>query len=68
MHKDLFLGVIVKEWAIVNQKRINVHSYNEALFKSCVEYYHECWKLRCAVLHDIEVQKKVLKEEALEIT
>ena len=33
----------------------------------CAECYHECWKRRQLLLHELEVQKKMLKEESLEI-
>ena len=66
-HRELFRGVVVKEWVIENQNNINFHAYNKVLVKSCVQFYHECWKRRCVVLHDPEVQKKVLKEEVLVI-
>ena len=35
--------------------------------KSCIHFYNEFWKRRCAVLHNAEVQLKVLKEE-VEVT
>ena len=38
------------------------------LVKRCVEYYYERWKRRCVVFHNPEVQKKVLKEEAMVTT
>ena len=31
------------------------------------EYYHEFWKIRCTVLHEPKVQRKVFKDEMLEI-
>ena len=37
------------------------------IVKSCVEFYHECWKRRCVVLHNLENQKKLLMEEILVI-
>ena len=40
-----------------------LHAPNKVLVKSCVNFYHECWKRKCIVLHDPEVQQKVLKEE-----
>ena len=66
-YRDLFRGVVVKEWVIENQNNINFYAYNKVLVKSCVQFYNECWKRRCVVLHDPEVQKKVLKEEVLVI-
>ena len=50
-----------------NQNSINFHSHDKVLVKCCVECYHKCWKRRCVALHNLEVQKKVLKEEALDI-
>ena len=35
-HQDLFLGVTVKQWAMVNQNRINLHLHDKSLVKSCV--------------------------------
>ena len=66
-HRDLFRGVVVKEWVMKNHNNINFHAYNKVLVKISVQFYHECWKRRCVVLHDPEVQKKVLKEEVLVI-
>ena len=63
----LFRGVIVKEWVMGNYNNINFHAYDKALVKISVQFYHECWKRRCLVLHNLEVQKKVSKEEALAI-
>ena len=34
----------------------------------CVKYCHEYYKRRCVALHDPEVQRKVLHDEALAIT
>ena len=39
--KDLFRGVIVIEWVIRNQSKINFHQYNKLLVKSCAQCYHE---------------------------
>ena len=36
---------------------------NTLLVMSALHFYHESWKRRCAVLHNPEVQLKVLKEE-----
>ena len=32
-----------------------------------VQYYHECWKRRCVVFHELEVKSKVLQDQALTI-
>ena len=50
-----------------NKGKIKFRQHNKVLVQSCVQYYHECWKRRCVVLHNPEVQKKVLKEESLKI-
>ena len=63
--KALFRGVKVKEWVMGNYNNVNFHAHKKVLVKSSVQFYHECWKRRCAVLHDSEVKKKFLKEEAL---
>ena len=34
--RDLFRGVIVKEWVMGNYNYINFHACNKALVKSCV--------------------------------
>ena len=59
--KDLCRGLIVKEWVLSNQKRIDFKSHNKVIVKMSIEYFHECWKRRCSVLHEIEVQRKVFK-------
>ena len=43
------------------------YSHDKALVKSSVQFHHEHWKRRCVVLHNPEVQRKVLKEEVLAI-
>ena len=66
-HRGLFRGVIVKEWVMGNHNNINSHACNKVLVKSCVQFYHECWKRRYVFLHDPDVQRKVLEEELLAI-
>ena len=44
---------------------MNFHLHNKVLIKNCVKHYHDCWKRRCVVLHSLEVQRKVLKEDVL---
>ena len=46
---------------------MNFHQHNKMLVKRCIQCHHDCWKLRCVVLHDPEVQIKVLKDELLSI-
>ena len=65
--KYLFRGAIVKEWAKVNQSRINFYQYNKVLVKICVQYYHEFRKRKYAVLYKPETQMKVLKDDVLSI-
>ena len=62
-HRDLLRGVAVKEWAMGNHNISKFHARNKVLVKSCAHFCHECWKRRCTVLHDSEVQWKVPKEE-----
>ena len=57
----------MKEWVIGNHNNINLHVHNKVIVKSCVHLYNEFWKRRCVVLHYLEVQKNMLKEEALVI-
>ena len=59
-HPKMFLEVS-------NQKRVDFKFYNKVTVKMCVEYFHECWKRRCIVLHEPEVQRKVLQDEVLAI-
>ena len=66
-HRDMFRGGSVKEWVMGNNNSTNLHARGEALVKSSTQFCHECWKRRCVVFHDPEVQRKVLKEEALVI-
>ena len=61
----MFRDVIVKEWIVGNEDCVNFHIYNKILIKCCVQFYVECWKRRCVRLHSPEVQKKVLKEDAI---
>ena len=65
--EDLFRGVVAKEWVIGNQGRINFYQHDKLLAQNCVQHYHECWKLRCAVMHNLEAQIKLLKDEVLNI-
>ena len=44
--KDLFRVVILKEWVVSNQKRIYFKSHDREIVKTCIKYYHECWKRR----------------------
>ena len=60
-HINLFRVVIVKEWAIGNHNKINCHVHNKVLVKICIHFYHECWKRRCVVLHNLEYQHNELK-------
>ena len=64
-HKDMFRGVVVKEWIVGNECGVNFHNYNEILTKCCGQFHVECWKRRCVRLHSPEVQMKVLKEDAI---
>ena len=41
-------------------KNIEHQHHNKALLAMCVNFYHECWKNRCIVLHELLVKKKVL--------
>ena len=63
-HKDLFRGVIVKEWVVSNQNRIHFKSHNKLIVKMCTQHYHDFWKRRFVALHEPEVQSKVLQDEA----
>ena len=49
--KILFRGMIVKEWVDNNQNEIDYLEHNKGIVKSCVHFYHEFWKTRCAELH-----------------
>ena len=40
-------------------------SCNKVIIKMFVKYYHNYWKRRCLVLHDPEVQRKVLKDDTV---
>ena len=66
-HKDIFRGVVVKEWVMGNDNNINFHTCNKVLVKSSVTFYHDYWKRRCVVLHEPQFQIKALKEEVLVI-
>ena len=66
-HKDFFRGAAVKEWIMGNDRNINFHAYNKVLVKNSLQFYHECWKRRWVVLHDPDVQRKVLEEEVVAI-
>ena len=61
--KALFRGVIVKEWVAVNNENINYHECNRKIVKSCIRFYHDCWKERCEALHKDDKQKEALEEE-----
>ena len=41
-NNDLFRGVIVKEWVMGNQGRIDFPQCNTVVVKICVQHYHEC--------------------------
>ena len=57
----------MKEWIVSNQKWIGFKSCSKVICKMCVQYDHECWKRRFVVLHEPEVQRKVLQDEVLSI-
>lgn len=61
--KNLFRGMIVKQWVDTNQSDIDYLEYNKVFVKSCVTFYHECWKSRCVELHKDEVQIELLREQ-----
>ena len=63
----MFRGVIVKCWVMENINSVNFHPHNKVLIAHFVKYYYECWKIRCVVLHSLDVKKKLLKEDILEI-
>ena len=65
--KDLFRGVMVKEWVMGNQGRIDFPQCNTVVVKICVQHYHECQKRRCVALHNPKVQIEKLKDEVLNI-
>ena len=51
----------------MKKKKINFRPYNKVIVKMCVKHYHECWKRRCVVLHDLEVQRKKIQENIVAI-
>ena len=63
--KAMFKGSVVKKWIDHNNQveNIDYHEYNRLLVKSCVYFYHKCWKSRCVELQKDEKQQVVLKEE-----
>ena len=63
--KDFFRGEIVKEWVMLNQKRIDFKSHDKVIVKSCIGHYHGGWKRIFSMSHDLEVQNKVSKDEVL---
>ena len=65
--EDVFRGVIVKDWIVVNSHSVNFHLHNKFLIEHCVKHDHECWKIRRVALHSADVQKKALKEDVLAI-
>ena len=67
-HGELFKGEIVKEQVMSNQKQIDCRSHDIVIVKMCVKQYHECWKRRCVVSHNRELQRKVLQENVVAIT
>ena len=66
-HINLFRGVIVKEWVVSNQKQIDFRLSNKVIVKRCVIYHHGCWKRRCVMFHEQEVQRKFLRENVVAI-
>ena len=38
-HKEIFRGVIVKEWITGNEHGVNFHNYKKILIKCCVQFY-----------------------------
>ena len=57
----------MKEQVVSNQNQIDFISCDEVIVKICLEYYQECWKRRCVVLHEQEVKRKILRENAVAI-
>ena len=37
-HKDMFRGVIVKEWIVGNEDCVDFHTCNNILMKCCVQF------------------------------
>ena len=66
-YEYLFRGVIVKYWVMENCNSVNFHPHNKVLIGNSVKHYHDSWEKRCVVLYSPDVQKKVLKEDLLEI-
>ena len=42
--KDMFRGLIVKQWIAGNEHCVNFHIYNKISTNYCVKFYVECWK------------------------
>ena len=61
--EDVFRGVIVKDWIVVNSHSVNFHLHNKFLIEHCVKCYYEYCKRRCVVLHSPDAQKKESKED-----
>ena len=57
----------MKEWVVSNHKPIYFKLYNKVVVKMCVENFSECSKRRYIVLHEPEVQRKILQDEVLAI-
>ena len=65
--KNLFRRMIVKEWVDNNQNDIYCLEHNKEIVKSCVHFYHECWKTRCVELHKEGNQLELLREQVKRI-
>ena len=61
--REVFIGVIVKEWVAMHNERINFSQCNKVLVDHVVSLYGMCWNKRCEVLHNPEVQKQYLINE-----
>ena len=61
--RELFRGIVAKDWVVQSDECVTFEQHNKVMVVMCVILYHECWKNRCAVLHEPDAQRKVLENE-----
>lgn len=52
--KNIFRGIVVKEWVEQDEECINFHECSKVIVKICMKCYHDMQKLRCVEWHKEE--------------
>jgi len=61
--RDVFRGIVVRDWGALPIECIDFTPYNKVMIKKAVDFYSACWNNRCVVMHSPEVRKQYLRKE-----